>query len=545
MPNSPGGPGRPPNNGSGPIKVTLHKNRKDSDEWSTASAKRRSKKLPTSPVSPNLQYLLDNQPQLLPANIQFQYNTNESADNNETSTAYLNDAITPTSNSNTNTMDIDNVMINTSDLDIHNKNTPNKVNIDSDTVQSSTLKKITNNSSEDSNLKSFSNNFNGTPIILVESTVRDQNIGKLHPLKIGKLFHNKFGGIKQITPIGSRVKILFDSIKSANACLNSNLLTGMNLKASIPSTLIYSHGIIRLETSTTEEEFWEGIESPVPIIGFRRIVTKRDSNTPTQTNLVELKFLSSKLPEKLLIFKVIFTVSPSIRSPVICNKCLRYGHTAKFCRSKARCARCGANDHIGSDCPNKDISTLSCVHCKGSHEATDRACPEWSRQKEIKKIMAVENISYNDATFILKNNIVNKTKTYSDSLSNNVNTINNSSASQNPISLESFPSLSQPYTQKNKNKYLHYKNNSQPVIPHSVANKSNDWSSPNGSFLEYMSSNTYAQPAEKSWITSLANQLSSAVFNTPSTLSSPSTLNQLIESHILNFLSSSSRDSVQ
>ncbi|XP_050547324.1 uncharacterized protein LOC126909007 [Daktulosphaira vitifoliae] len=190
----------------------------------------------------------------------------------------------------------------------------------------------------------------------------------------------------------------------------------------------------------------------------------------------------------------------TIRSPVICNKCLRYGHTAKFCRSKARCACCGANDHIATDCPIKDNSTPSCLHCKGSHEATDRSCPEWSRQKEIKKIMAVENISYNDAIFIFKNNIVNKSKTFSNSVSNNANIINNASAPQNPISIESFPSLTQSFSKKSRNTYHGNKNGDQTINPHFVSNKSNDWSSPNGSFLEYMSTNSYAQPAEKSWI---------------------------------------------
>lgn len=47
-----------------------------------------------------------------------------------------------------------------------------------------------------------------------------KNVGKLHPIKTGKLFYNRFNGILQISPIRRRVKLLFDSINSVNNCLN-------------------------------------------------------------------------------------------------------------------------------------------------------------------------------------------------------------------------------------------------------------------------------------------------------------------------------------
>jgi len=72
--------------------------------------------------------------------------------------------------------------------------------------------------------------------------------------------------------------------------------------------------------------------------------------------------------------------------------------------------------------------------------ATDRSCQEWSTQKDIKKIMASENISYKD-TLVFKKN-----KCYS-----TVNTFSNVVKSQPPISeilksnttlrKDSFPSL--------------------------------------------------------------------------------------------------------
>lgn len=108
------------------------------------------------------------------------------------------------------------------------------------------------------NLILYGNNYNGFPVIIVESNKIDGNIGKLHPLKIGKSTHNIFTGILLISPIGHRVKLSFDSINSANNRLCSPLLHDTDICAGISSTLIYSYGIIRLDTSIPETDFWDG-----------------------------------------------------------------------------------------------------------------------------------------------------------------------------------------------------------------------------------------------------------------------------------------------
>lgn len=43
----------------------------------------------------------------------------------------------------------------------------------------------------------------------------------------------------------------------------------------ILSNLIFSYGITKLENSVSEEEFWKGLQSPVPIDAFKRISIKK------------------------------------------------------------------------------------------------------------------------------------------------------------------------------------------------------------------------------------------------------------------------------
>lgn len=111
---------------------------------------------------------------------------------------------------------------------------------------------------------------------------------------------------------------------------------------------------------------------------------------------------------------MIFVVNPSIRSTVQCNRCLRYGHTQKFCRSDPRCSHCGISKHTISECPTVHATDPSCFFCKLPHVATDRSCQEWSTQKDIKKIMATENISYKDALVFKKNKCYSSANTFSD-----------------------------------------------------------------------------------------------------------------------------------
>lgn len=114
-------------------------------------------------------------------------------------------------------------------------------------------------SSLDPNVITFSKDFKGLLITVLESTTNDSNIGKPCPMKIVKLIFNKFKGILRIDSIGSRVKCTFDAIYSANYCLSSEKILNMGLCAYIPSTLIYFYGITNLDNSVSEEDFWEDL----------------------------------------------------------------------------------------------------------------------------------------------------------------------------------------------------------------------------------------------------------------------------------------------
>jgi hypothetical protein len=148
-----------------------------------------------------------------------------------------------------------------------------------------------------------------------------------------------------------------------------------------------------------------------------------------------LKFVATKIPPVISLFNMLFEVKPSICSPVQCNRCLRFGHTLKYCRSEARCSYCGESKHTFGTCPSAQVTDPVCLFCKSSHLATDRSCKEWSTQKSIKKIM-----SYKDALVFKKNNCYTSAFKYFDIVNNQSPTSKITDVNP-PLNNDHFPSL--------------------------------------------------------------------------------------------------------
>ncbi|KAL4119464.1 hypothetical protein QTP88_012271 [Uroleucon formosanum] len=538
--------------GTNKIKTSLASSIHSDSKWDIVDSKKSSKsninnnKVNKSALSPNLQHIIDNHPTLNFNDSVFTYDK-----------ASTSNPITPDSDTlmsdppDNNTIGIDNVIP-------HEISQPVSVipNTKSISHQIDAPDNTFSNRTSDQHLKHFEDHFEGSPIIIIESTDNRTTNGSWHPLKWAKFLCNNFFGINCIKPNGhGKVKVSFDSIFHANTCLDSPLLSVHNLSAYIPSTLIFSHGIIKLDTRFPEEEFREGLNCCVPVIEFKRISSNRDG-IRTPTRIVELKFLSPKIPPNLSIFNMLFDVSPSIRSPLQCNNCLRFGHTSNFCRSSPRCSHCGDNKHSISTCPSVQATNPCCLFCQGSHLATDRSCREWDFQRDVKKIMATENLSFKDAFNFKKrnqvssafsfSNIVNKQPTVSPPIIPSSPTHQSSSPSSRQTSLpHSLQLTSFPTLPSNNSHKLHKKPRYR--SPFRAANypnipAQNNFSLPNGSFLRYASNNTSnsetsPQNTDFTWINTLALKLSESLLNSPNLSAHTATsLQNIIESSILSLL---------
>lgn len=65
-----------------------------------------------------------------------------------------------------------------------------------------------------------------------------------------------------------------------------------------------------------------------------------------------------------------------------CFNCFRFGHSARACKNKPFCHKCG-KDHVAEQCKAQP-ERMHCPSCKeGKHKPWMRACPRWTKEKEI------------------------------------------------------------------------------------------------------------------------------------------------------------------
>lgn len=125
----------------------------------------------------------------------------------------------------------------------------------------------------------------------------------------------------------------------------------------------------------------------------KTVIDGKAEFTPIET--VVLTFDGQILPKRVFMCYNSLPVDLYIFPTIQCFNCCRYGHIRSQCRSTPKCFKCGQG-HSGDSCSVEEDSVF-CCQCLGSHFATSRKCPEYSRQKSIKESMAKNCISYAEA----------------------------------------------------------------------------------------------------------------------------------------------------
>lgn len=232
----------------------------------------------------------------------------------------------------------------------------------------------------------------------------------LHPISLGKFlkrfaFRNIIdGSVKRIGR--NRCSISFSKHDDANALIGHKSLSDYKFKAFIPSYNISRMGVVRgIPIDLSPEEIIDSTSVPNgcgKILKVRRINTKQMIEgapiwKPTQT--VVVTFDGQVLPNRIFMCYNSLQVQLYTYPTIQCYNCCHFGHTKIQCRSKPRCYKCG-REHSGDSC-NTSEDCLSCCLCGGIHFATNKSCPEFVRQQNIKYAMADKCISYVEASRLL------------------------------------------------------------------------------------------------------------------------------------------------
>lgn len=251
----------------------------------------------------------------------------------------------------------------------------------------------------------YEHNDQGPFIVFIENLITNKEARTINDIRIGKLMKakNLTKDIIELRQTGrQRIKISFSNKISANSLVNDINLVTENLKAFIPSQFIQRIGIVKnIETDISNEELIENSQCPEKISiketnrFFKTIRTmgKDDKKIPLTT--VKIIFSGQQLPEYVYIYNVKRKVQPYIFSVTQCFKCLRYGHTKKNCKSKtSNCQNCGEVHDLSN---GKCEKMKRCVNCKEQHISVNNECTEFIRQKAIKNIMSLQNLTFGEA----------------------------------------------------------------------------------------------------------------------------------------------------
>ena len=250
------------------------------------------------------------------------------------------------------------------------------------------------------------------------------NIGKSNNIKIARdIFNLNLTDVSKIANKGlNRVAIQFISYQAANALVNNKTLLDKGYNIFIPFNFVTSKGIARnVDCDISEEEILKycKVYNNIKILNVKRLnrkVIKNETPVYEPTGTVLFTFQGVNLPRSVYIYGLDFLISIYVAPVTQCFKCLRYGHTSKICKGKERCLNCAGDVHPkeGDSMPCES----SCFYCKGTHKSNFKKCPEYLRQKNIKELMAFENLTFFEAnelcrkTYVSKNDFIYNTEDF-------------------------------------------------------------------------------------------------------------------------------------
>ena len=131
------------------------------------------------------------------------------------------------------------------------------------------------------------------------------------------------------------------------------------------------------------------------VINVTRL-TSKDGKTPTRTIKITFSDVQNRntfVHTGLQVDSMQFIAEAASQNtkPVQCFICLKYGHIAKYCKTKQQvCARCGDNHRIEQCTVASDA--VKCCNCKGNHIATSNDCSLY-REQETKMLNMVNRYS--------------------------------------------------------------------------------------------------------------------------------------------------------
>lgn len=213
---------------------------------------------------------------------------------------------------------------------------------------------------------------------------------------------------EELTGTGkSRYTIKTNNAKQTEICLKIKELAGKKCTITPHPKFNSCQGLIYTRDYNYQtEDLQNGLEEEFGVSQVQKadFIKTRDGVTP-----YILSFNREETPYAVSIpgERSDCVVNPFRSKPMMCKKCLVYGHTQKRCKKDTtHCKKCAEEGHDLKDC---QAQTEKCFHCKESHQAGSKNCPVQLKEEKILQIVETKKVTFQRARQIMENKPVHRT----------------------------------------------------------------------------------------------------------------------------------------
>lgn len=268
--------------------------------------------------------------------------------------------------------------------------------------------------------------------LLIDNIKDESQFHKISPFFVQKALDMVTSGLKNVKKLRSGQLLVETKYSSQiNKLMKTTMLAGtIPISVKLHPHLNSSKGIVYAAQLIDESE--ENLlaelsdQKVVDVKRIRRLALPsesllKDAEGFVKTPLLIITFDTTTLPRKLKAGYLNLNVEVYVPNPMRCKNCQKFGHTKKWCKSNATCAKCSLefNENHPEDimCANN----LNCANCHGSHEAFRKSCKRFKEEYAISKIKTTERITYNEAKIKFSQiNVINAMVPVADIIKNQV-----------------------------------------------------------------------------------------------------------------------------
>lgn len=216
----------------------------------------------------------------------------------------------------------------------------------------------------------------------------------LNPLKLSKALYNAVGTVS-VKPLrdGSLIITCVDN-RQKDLLIKMTILEGKKIKCGLWEKKRIVQGVITgVPTELTNDEIMSNVTG-AKVERVKRLMYNKNGIKKESLSIL-LSMREETLPTRVRVGYMSYQVREYIPPPLRCFKCQKYGHIAAVCRGKARCGKCGGEDHEYGKC--KQGVKVKCCNCGGEHSAAYKGCEMHKRAVEVQRIKVEEKVTYAEA----------------------------------------------------------------------------------------------------------------------------------------------------